>query len=119
MKLNQSEMKLMELIWEHEPVGSGELVALSEKRMGWKKSTMYTVLSHLVKKGAAANRESVVTSLRDRDSTLSERSENIVGADFGGSLPMFLTAFFGGRKLSAAEAEELKALIDSYTEDKA
>ena len=29
-----------------------------------------------------------------------------------GGLPLFLTAFLGGRRLTAEEAEELKRLID-------
>lgn len=35
---------------------------------------------------------------------------------FGGSLPGFLTAFMGGRKLTGQEAEELRRLIDQYEE---
>ena len=36
---------------------------------------------------------------------------------FGGSLPSFLTAFMGGRKLTQAQAEELRNLIDHYEEE--
>ena len=38
------------------------------------------------------------------------------GQTFGGSLPGFLTAFMGGRKLTAKEAEDLKRLIETYQE---
>ena len=44
MKLPDSEMKLMELIWDSEPVRSGELVSMSLEKHGWKKSTVYTIL---------------------------------------------------------------------------
>ena len=40
-KLPDSEMKLMELIWDSEPVRSGELVSMSLEKHGWKKSTVY------------------------------------------------------------------------------
>ena len=33
-------------------------------------------------------------------------------------MPKFLTAFFGNKKISNDEAEELKKLIDSYKEDR-
>ena len=33
---------------------------------------------------------------------------------FGGSLPQFLVAFLGGKKISEEEAEELKKLIDEH-----
>ena len=41
------EMRFAEIIWEHEPVSSGELVKLCEQELNWKKSTTYTVLRRL------------------------------------------------------------------------
>jgi BlaI family penicillinase repressor len=35
---------------------------------------------------------------------------------YGGSLPKFLTAFIGAKKLSKQQAEELKKLIDEFKE---
>ena len=32
------EMRFAEIIWEHEPVSSGELVKLCEQELNWKKS---------------------------------------------------------------------------------
>ena len=42
--MTEAEMQLAGIIWEHEPVGSGELVQLAREKLGWKKSTTYTVL---------------------------------------------------------------------------
>ena len=117
MKLNQSEMSLMEIIWENEPMRSGELVSVAGEKLGWKKSTVYTVLKHLTEKGAAANKNAVVSSLAAKEAILAEQSDRIVDDSFGGSLPMFVTAFLNSRKISKKEAEELKKLIDSYTEE--
>ena len=116
MKLNNSEITLMEMIWDNEPIRSGELVQLAFEKQGWKKSTVYTILKHLTKKGAAVNNDSVVTSASKREEQMHEQSGSMLDRSFGGSLPAFMTAFFGGRKLSKKEAEELKELIDSYTE---
>ena len=35
---------------------------------------------------------------------------------FDGSLPGFLTAFLGGKKISKKEAEKIKQIIDDYSE---
>ena len=74
-KLPDSEMKLMERIWDSEPVRSGELVSMSLEKHGWKKSTVYTILKKLVNKGFAINEDSVITSTRPREEVLSDRSE--------------------------------------------
>lgn len=116
-KLPDSEMKLLELIWREQPVRSGELVDKAFAEYGWKKSTVYTILKKLVTKGLALNEQSVITATHDRDEVLSEKSEDVIKRSYGGSLPMFLTAFLSREKLSRKEAEELKKLIDEYTEE--
>ncbi len=116
MKLNNSEMTLMEIIWDNEPIRSGKLVQIAFDRQGWKKSTVYTILKHLTEKGAAVNDNSVVTAAAKREEQMHEQSGSVLERSFGGSLPAFMTAFFNGRKLSKKEADELKELIDSYTE---
>lgn len=113
----ESEMKLMELIWENQPIRSGELVTRSFEAYGWKKSTVYTILKKLVTRGAARNEDSVITAVYPRETVMSERSEDVIERSYGGSLPMFLTAFLSREKISRSEAEELKRLIDSYTKE--
>jgi BlaI family penicillinase repressor len=115
-KLTESEEKFAQLIWQNEPVGSGDLVRLCEKEMNWKKSTTYTVLKKLCEKGIFQNENAVVSSLISKDEYYSKQSIRFVEDTFGGSLPKFLTAFIGSRKLSKHQAEELKKLIDEHKE---
>ena len=115
-KLAETEEKFAELIWQNEPIGSGDLVKLSEKEMNWKKSTTYTVLKKLCEKGIFQNEEAVVSSLMTRDEYYARQSIRFVEDTFGGSLPKFLTAFISGRRLSKQQAEELKRLIDEHKE---
>ncbi|HOM03318.1 MAG TPA: BlaI/MecI/CopY family transcriptional regulator [Acetivibrio sp.] len=116
-KLAESEKKFAELIWQNEPIGSGELVKLCEKEMNWKKSTTYTVLKKLCEKGIFQNKDAVVTSLITKDEYYAKQSVHFVEDIFGGSLPKFLTAFVSGKKISKQQAEELKRLIDEHKEE--
>lgn len=115
-KLSPSEAKFADLIWKHEPIGSGELVKLCEKELEWKKSTTYTVLKNLCEKGIFQNQNAVVTSLLKKDDFYARQSRRFVEDTFGGSLPKFLTAFIGGKKLSSHQVDELKKLIDEHKE---
>ncbi|HEY9061866.1 MAG TPA: BlaI/MecI/CopY family transcriptional regulator [Pseudobacteroides sp.] len=115
-KLAETEEKFAELIWQNEPIGSGNLVKLCEKEMDWKKSTTYTVLKKLCEKGIFQNENAVVSSLITKDEYYANQSIRFVEDTFGGSLPKFLTAFIGGKKLSKHQAEELKRLIDDHKE---
>ncbi|CUO96094.1 BlaI/MecI/CopY family transcriptional regulator [Intestinibacter bartlettii] len=116
-KLFDAELKFMNIIWEEEPIKSGELVKVCNEKLGWKKSTTYTVLRKLAQRGVLKNENTVVTSIVKREDTQIYESHEVVEKSFGGSLPKFLTAFFGNKKISNDEAEELKKLIDSYKED--
>lgn len=116
MKLCESDHRFMEVIWDNEPLTSGELVAICTRELGWKKSTTYTVLKKLCEKGYAKNEDTVVTALIPRDEVQAYESELFMERNFGGSLPGFLTAFLGGKTISAKEAAELKRLIDEHKE---
>ena len=109
-KLFDGEYKLMELIWQYAPVGSTRLVQLANEKLDWKKSTTYTVLRKLAEKGALKNENATVTPLITREEVLREEGEALV--EKSGGLPMFLTAFLGGRPLTPKEREQLQALID-------
>ncbi len=115
-KLAETEEKFAEIIWQNEPIGSGDLVKLSEKEMKWKKSTTYTVLKKLCEKGIFQNENAVVSSLITKDEYYAKQSIRFVEDTFGGSLPKFLTSFIGTKKLSKHQAEELKKLIDEHKE---
>lgn len=115
-RLSDSEEKFAELIWKNEPIGSGDLVKLCEKEMNWKKSTTYTVLKKLCEKGIFRNENAVVSSLITEVEYYSRQSICFVEDTFGGSLPRFLAAFIGHKRLSKQEAEELKKLIDEHKE---
>ena len=62
-RLGDMELEFANLIWEHEPISSGELVQLCDQKFSWKKSTTYTMLKRLCNKGIFQNNSGSVTSL--------------------------------------------------------
>ncbi|KAF5045507.1 BlaI/MecI/CopY family transcriptional regulator [Oscillibacter ruminantium] len=115
-KLCDSEYRFMQVVWDAAPVSSPALVELCQEKLGWKKSTTYTVLKKLCGKGLLKNENTLVSVLAPRETVTAEAAEDFVEKAFSGSLPSFLTAFMGGRTLSNQEAEELKRLIDAHRE---
>ena len=115
-KLGEMEERFAELIWEREPVGSGELVTLCEEAFGWKKSTTYTVLKRLCQRQLFENTRGVVKSLVSREDFHAMQGQIFLDHSFGGSLPRFLTAFTRRNRLSREEVEALQKLIDEYEE---
>ncbi len=118
LKLAECDFRFMCVIWDNEPLSSGQLVGLCSKELGWKKSTTYTTLKKMCEKGFAQNESTIVSSLVKKDEVQAYAGNRFIENTFSGSLPSFLVSFLGGKKISDKEAEELKSLIDNYKEQK-
>lgn len=116
LKLCDSDYRFMTIVWDHAPVNSGELVKLCNEILGWKKSTTYTTIKKLCEKKYIKNENAVVSVLIEKERVQTDESEYFVERTFGGSLPQFLTAFLGGKKISAEEAKKIQELIDQHRE---
>lgn len=112
--LTPSEEKLAAIIWREAPMTSPELAALALNELEWKKSTTYTVLKKLCEKGIFRNDYANLSVVLTRDELISQQSRRYVEDSFGGSLPMFIASFFGGKKLTRKQADDLISLIEDY-----
>lgn len=115
-KLCDSDYRFMCVVWDHAPLGSGELVKLCQEELGWKKSTTYTVVRKMCEKGYIANENATITVLIPKEQAQMEESQYFVDRTFDGSLPGFVAAFLGGKKISREDARLLKKMIDEHKE---
>ncbi|MGI5893246.1 MAG: BlaI/MecI/CopY family transcriptional regulator [Candidatus Merdivicinus sp.] len=115
MKLFEAEYRLMDIIWETEPINSTELSRLCQQKLGWKKPTTYNMIRKLAERGILQNEKATVRSLVRREEILRAEGEELV--EKAGSLPAFLAAFLDGRKITRTEAAELRRMIEEAEED--
>lgn len=113
LRLAEGEYRFACLVWDHEPLPSGELVKLAADALGWKKSTTYTVLKKLCSRGILRNEGGTVTALVKQDAVQRQESAAVVDRTFGGSLPRFVAAFLNEKPISAEEAAQIRALLDA------
>lgn len=111
LRLSEGEYRLMDVLWDAEPVSSTELSRLCLEKLGWKKSTVYTMLKRLADKEALQNHEAMVTSLISRAKVIRRESEALLEKSFRGSVPDFFAAFLQDRKLTEEEAERIAEMI--------
>ncbi len=113
-KIFESEYRFCEILWEHEPVSSGELVKLCQEKLEWKKSTTYTVIRRLTERGVIRSEKAIVSSLVSKEDVLSSASAEVVDRTFSGSLPGFIAAFTRKKALTPKEAAQIQKIIDAY-----
>ncbi|MEE0831756.1 MAG: BlaI/MecI/CopY family transcriptional regulator, partial [Longicatena sp.] len=51
VKLGVVEAQFADIVWEHAPLTTKELIILCEQQLQWKRTTTYTVLKKLCDKG--------------------------------------------------------------------
>ena len=116
-KVFESEYRFCLILWEHEPISSADLARRCKEKLGWSRTTTYTVIKRLTERGVVRTQDAVVTALVGREAVQKAESRAFVEKNFHGSLPGFLNAFVGGKGLTPAEADELRRMIDKFEEE--
>lgn len=116
IQLGVIEARYADMIWEHEPVTSSELVKMTAMEFNWKRTTAHNVLRRLIDKGLFKNENGLVTAVISRDEFYSRQSKQYVEDTFAGSLPAFISAFTQDAKLTPEEAGAIRKMIDQAEE---
>lgn len=111
-KIFESEYRFCLILWEREPVSTTELVRLCQERLGWKRTTTYTVIKRLGERGVLKNEEGIVSSLISKEEAQVSELDELLEKKFQGSLPAFLAAFARRQDLSQEEVEEIRRIIE-------
>ncbi len=113
-KLFDSELKVMELIWDNEPIRAKELSVLAEKEYEWNKNTTYTMIKKAEAKGYVKRTEPgfVCTSLLSREDVRRAETRGLIDRLFGGSKKALFSALLEDEELSAEEIDALKQMIE-------
>ena len=117
LKLALVESKFADIIWQYEPVKSGELVKICEKELEWKRTTTYTVLKKLCDRGIFKNEGGVVSAVLKRDVFYGMQGCKLVEDAFDGSLPAFIAAFTKRKALSKKDIKEIRQMIQNCREE--
>ncbi len=113
LKVFDSELKIMEIVWEMEPVSAKEISKIALERFGWNKNTSYTVIKKLIDKGAIKRGEPdfICTSLIKKEDVRKAETKSLIDKLYNGSRKAFF-ASFASETLTDEEAAALKSLIE-------
>ena len=111
-KIFESEYRFCLILWENEPISSRKLSELCNERLGWSKTTTYTVIKRLGERGVLKNEKTIVTSLISKEEAQISEIDELIEKKFEGSVPSFVAAFTKRKKLSDKEIEEIRKIIE-------
>lgn len=111
-KIFESEYRFCLILWENEPINSTKLAALCKEKLGWSKTTTYTVIKRLSERGVVKNENATVTALISKEDAQESEIDELVEKKFEGSLPAFVAAFTKSKRLSEKEIEEIRKMLE-------
>lgn len=118
--LSESEMEIMRQIWQATPPVTSNQLLETFAHKAWKAQTMSTFLTRLVDKGLLlverrGKTNAYTPAVTEREYHKRE-AQHVIDSMYHGSLLDFLTAFYGGKGISAEEARELKDWFEREVE---
>ncbi|MBE6542185.1 MAG: BlaI/MecI/CopY family transcriptional regulator [Ruminococcaceae bacterium] len=113
-KLFDSEIKVMELIWEKEPVSAKELSVIAEEKFTWNKNTTYTVIKKIEAKGYIKREDPgfICTSLISKDDVQRSETQGLIDKLYGGSKKALFSALLADETLTQDEIDSLREMIE-------
>lgn len=114
-KLFDSEAKVMDILWSKGPISAKEISLIAEDTIGWNKNTTYTVIKKLVAKGFIRREEPgfLCSPLVSQAEMQKVEAKSLLKRVFGGSRKALFSALLEDERLSEAEIEELRKLIEN------
>jgi predicted transcriptional regulator len=113
-KLFDSEAKVMEIIWQKNPISAKEISLIAAQTIGWNKNTTYTVIKKLEAKGFIRRDDPgfLCTPLVSQNQMQKVEAASLVKRVFGGSRKALFSALLEDEPLSEEELSALRKLID-------
>lgn len=115
IRLSDGELELMAVLWKRAPLAASDIMALAPRDRDWSATTVKTMLSRLVEKGALAaeadGRRYLYRPAIARDAVAVEQAGRLIDRLFGGKLSPLVAQLAAERDLSDDDLAELEALV--------
>jgi predicted transcriptional regulator len=115
VRLSDAELELMAVLWRESPLAASAIIAAAPEHRDWSATTVKTMLSRLVEKGAlearSQGRRFLYRPLIGRDAVAADHAGRLVDKLFGGRLSPLVAQLAARRDLSSEDLAELEALV--------
>ena len=113
-KLQDSELKVMNVIWREGEATAKHIAEVLGEEVGWNVNTTYTLIKRCIEKGAIERSEPnfLCRPLVQKEEVQRAEADALLGKLFDGSADKLFAALLGSRKLSRDEIDHLRSMID-------
>ena len=114
MKLFESELKVMEVLWDEGDAAAKRIAEVLKEQVGWSKTTTYTVIKKCVDKGAAERSDPgfICRAKISREQVQRCETDELIDRMYGGRADRLVAALLDGGRLGAEEIERLRKIVE-------
>ena len=115
-KLFDSERRVMECLWDEGDLSAKEIAERLNKKVGWSKTTTYTIIRKCVEKEAVERKDPgfICHPLISRESVQEQETEDLIQRNFDGSADLLVASLLGSKRLSQEEITRMKERIKNW-----
>ena len=115
VKLFDSELKIMEILWDIGDVTAKQIADTLKEKVGWSKTTTYTVIKKCIDKGAVNRTDPnfVCHAVISKEEVQEIETDELINKMYSGSADMLVASLLGRKKLSEKEIERLKQVVEN------
>ena len=113
-KIYDSELNILEILWENGERTAKDIAALAAVQVGWSKTTTYTVVKKCVEKGLVERTEPGFRcrALVSREEVQRQETRGLIDRMYGGSADRLVASLLDGKALSGEEIGRLQRLVE-------
>lgn len=113
-KLVDSELKIMEVLWEEGDVTAKHISDVLKERVGWNINTTYTLIKRCINKGAIQRTEPkfMCHALVSKEAVQEQETDELIDKMFDGDMDQLFASLLGRKRLTKDQIEALRAMVD-------
>lgn len=113
-KLSESELKVLEILWNQGDLTAKQLSEILKDTVGWSKTTTYTVLKRSIEKKLIQRIEPnfLCHALITKQTTQAKETKRLLSHLYDGSPKELISFLVEDNQFSKEDIAELKSLID-------
>lgn len=116
IKISDSELEVMKIVWDIEPSTSNEIVEILSKNNIWKPKTIQTLIKRLVDKGVLkteklTEKKYIYSASISKGEYEKYANSSFVKRVYNGSIKSMISSFIKTENITDEDLEELKSLL--------
>lgn len=115
IKLFDSELKIMDILWKEGDIPAKRIAEITNKQVGWRKPTTYTVIKKCLEKGAIRRTEPnfVCHALITKEQAQQFETAELINKMYDGATDRLVASIISSKKLTSQDIKDLKLLVSS------